>query len=189
LLVRRVRAAGLRVVPVPGPSAVAAAVSIAGLETGEFLFLGFLPAQAAARRRELERVRLLPCALVLYEAPHRVRECIDDLAQVLGGARELLIARELTKLFEQAHACALSEAGAWFDADANRLRGEFVLVVGPPPAPEDAGLAQAQRVLELLLAELPLKQAVKLCAEITGVKRNLLYERALEMKSAQDDEA
>jgi len=189
VLVRRVRAAGLRVVPVPGPSAVAAAVSVAGLQVGEFLFLGFLPAQAAARQRELERVRLLPCALVLYEAPHRVRECIDDLAQVLGSAREVLIARELTKLFEQVHACALSEAAAWFDADANRLRGEFVLVVGPPPAPEDAGMAQAQRVLALLLAELPLKQAVKLCAEITGVKRNLLYERALEMKSAQDDEA
>lgn len=189
LLVRRVREAGLRTIPVPGPSALAAALSVAGLEHGGFLFLGFLPPQAAARRRALEEVRRVPHALVLYEAPHRVRECIDDLAQVLGGARELLVARELTKLFEQVHACTLAEAGAWFDADANRLRGEFVLVVGAAPEQEDARQEQARRVLELLLAELPLKQAVRLCADITGVKRNALYARALELKSAQADSA
>ncbi|MCC7547216.1 MAG: 16S rRNA (cytidine(1402)-2'-O)-methyltransferase [Burkholderiales bacterium] len=185
LLVRRVRDAGLRVVPVPGPSALTAALSVAGLAQREFLFLGFLPPQAAARRRALEAVRGLACALVLYEAPHRVRECIGDLTDTLGGARELLVARELTKLFEQVHACPLAEAGAWFDADENRTRGEFVLVIGPPPTAQDGALDEALRVLRLLLAELPLRQAVKLCAEITGVKRNLLYERALELKSAE----
>lgn len=190
LLVRRVREAGLRVVPVPGPSALTAALSVAGLTGAGVLFLGFLPPQPSARRRALEAVRSLPYALVLYEAPHRVRECVDDLAQVLGGARELLVARELTKLFEQVHASTLAEAGAWFDADDNRLRGEFVLVVGAPPATaQEESLDEAMRVLGLLLGELPLKQAVKLCAEITGVKRNLLYERALQLKAADDESA
>ncbi len=185
VLVRRVREAGLRVVPVPGPSALTAALSVAGLTCQGVLFLGFLPSQPAARRRALESVRSLPYALVLYEAPHRVRECVDDLAQVLGGGRELLIARELTKLFEQVHAGKLADAAAWLDADDNRVRGEFVLVVGPPAAAaQEATLDEAMRVLGLLLAELPLKQAVKLCAGITGVNRNLLYERALQQKAA-----
>ncbi|MCW5620841.1 MAG: 16S rRNA (cytidine(1402)-2'-O)-methyltransferase [Burkholderiales bacterium] len=187
MLVRRVRAAGFPVVPVPGPSALAAAVSVAGLEPGTFLFLGFLPAQPAARRRRLEQVRALPFAVVLYEAPHRLRECIDDLAELLGGERELVIARELTKLFESVHVCMLGEAGDWIDADPNRRRGEFVLVIGPPPPCADPALDEAQRVLTLLLAEVPLKQAVRLCADITGVKRNLLYRQALALKSAQDD--
>ena len=182
LLVRRVQEAGLRVIPVPGASALAAAISVAGLQDGRFLFLGFAPPQAAARRALLEQVRSLPYALVLYESPHRVRETIADLAEVLGGERRLVVARELTKLFESVHALALGAAIAWLDADANRLKGEFVLVVDAAPAQVDAQAEQGERVLCLLLAELPLRQAVKLAAAISGAKRNALYQRALELK-------
>jgi 16S rRNA (cytidine1402-2'-O)-methyltransferase len=181
-LVRRVRQAGFAIVPVPGASAVTAAVSAAGLPAGRFLFYGFLPAQTGGRVRELEALREQAAALVFYEAPHRVRETLADLAQVLGGERELVIARELTKLFETIHACRLDEALAWLDADPNRSKGEFVLLVQGAPAPGDAQAEEGKRVLAVLLRELPLKQAVQLAAEITGAKRNALYERALELK-------
>jgi 16S rRNA (cytidine1402-2'-O)-methyltransferase len=186
LLVNRVRAAGARVVPVPGPSALAAALSVAGLEDGQFLFLGFLPAQRSARRSALEAVRTLPFALVVFEAPHRVRETVADLAALLAPQRRLTIARELTKLFESVHACALAEAEAWLDADADRLRGEFVLIVERDAAAPAASEQVGERVLDILLAELPLKQAVQLAARITGAKRNELYRRALAVKAGPD---
>lgn len=182
VLVRKVREAGLVVTPIPGPSALAAAVSVAGLDEGGFLFLGFLPSTGAARRKALERVAREPVALVLYEAPHRVRETVEDIAQTMGATRSLFIARELTKLFEQFHRCPAGEATAWLDADANRLRGEFVLIVDPAPGEDDVQAVEAERVLRLLIGALPLKQAVQLASEITGARRNLLYERALQIK-------
>jgi 16S rRNA (cytidine1402-2'-O)-methyltransferase len=182
LLVRRVRDSGARVVPVPGPSALTAALSVAGLRAHEFVFLGFLPAQAAARRRTLEPLRRLPYALVLYEAPHRVREALADLTEVLGAARSIVIARELTKVFETVHACALGEAGAWLDGDPDRQRGEFVLIVEGTAVREDAQADESERVLGVLLAELPVKQAAQLAAAITGARKNRLYQRALELR-------
>jgi len=182
-LVRRVRQAGFAVVPIPGASAVTAAVSAAGVPEGRFLFCGFLPAKSAARVRDLQALRTLSVALVFYEAPHRVRETIADLAAVLGGERQVIIARELTKLFETIHACSLDDALAWLDADPNRLKGEFVLVVQGAPMAGETQVEEGERVLALLLRELPLKQAVQLAAEITGTKRNALYARALELKS------
>src|SRR5690606_29590240 len=122
-VVAEVREAGHRVVPIPGPNAAIAALSASGVE-GPFLFIGFLPPKAGARRRALETWRNLTHTLVFYEAPHRVVECVEDLLMVLGPARTLIIARELTKLFETIHTCRLDEASAWFAADANRLRGE-----------------------------------------------------------------
>jgi 16S rRNA (cytidine1402-2'-O)-methyltransferase len=181
-LVRRVRQAGFAVVPVPGASAITAAMSAAGLLAARFLFCGFLPAQSGARMRELEALRDTRAALVIYEAPHRVRETLADLARVLGGQREVVIARELTKLFETIHTCRLAEAMAWLDADANRGKGEFVLVVEGAPESRDAQGEEGKRVLAVLLRELPLKQAVQLAAEITGAKRNALYDQALELK-------
>jgi 16S rRNA (cytidine1402-2'-O)-methyltransferase len=176
-----VRAAGYRVTPLPGPSALTAALSVAGLPDGPFLFAGFLPAKAAARRAAIEGLRALPAALVFYEAPHRIEAAVADLAALLEPARHLLIARELSKLFEQTVWLPLAEAPGWLAADPNRRRGEFVLVVSaPPPA---AGLdAGAERVLALLLDELPVKQAAKLAAAITGQAKNALYARALELK-------
>ena len=183
-LVRLARAAGSEVVPIPGASALAAALSVSGME-GPFAFLGFLPAKRLARRKMLEHWREFPHSLVLYEAPHRILECIADLADVLGGTREILIARELTKLFESIHTCRLADAGSWLVADANRQKGEFVLIVSGAPATE-ADDTEPRRVLEALLAELPLKTAVRLAAEITGAPRNALYAAALDLQRARE---
>ena len=133
----------------------------------------------------LEHWREFPHSLVLYEAPHRILECIADLADVLGGTREILIARELTKLFESIHTCRLADAGSWLVADANRQKGEFVLIVSGAPATE-ADDTEPRRVLEALLAELPLKTAVRLAAEITGAPRNALYAAALDLQRARE---
>lgn len=182
-LVAAARAAGMTVVPIPGASAVATALSVSGLES-PWLFVGFLPAKAAGRRRELERLRDLPYALVFYEAPHRIQETVQDLCALLGGERRILFARELTKRFEQLHACPLAEAADWLEADENHRRGEFVLVLDPPPVGEDDD-SEARRVLTLLLEELPVKQAAHLAARLTGARKNALYQIALEMKQEE----
>jgi 16S rRNA (cytidine1402-2'-O)-methyltransferase len=184
VLVGMAREAGLSVVPLPGACAAVTALSAAGFEQAHFLFYGFLPASGAQRRKVLETLRDQPAALVFYEAPHRVIESVQDMAATLGEARKVLIARELTKTFETLHRCPLGEAAAWLLDDPNRQRGEFVLLVeGAPDAPQAEVSEDAQRVLQLLLAELPLKQAVKLAADITGAKKNALYQLALELKS------
>ncbi len=174
---------GYTVVPVPGANAAIAAISAAGLSAQHFLFYGFLPARGTERRRELSALVDLPYALVFYEAPHRVADSVADLRAAFGDARRVVIARELTKMFESIHSCALGEAGAWFEADANHRKGEFVLVIeGRPATAAGEDHAQAQRVLEVLLSELPLKQAVALATKITGGKRNELYDAALALK-------
>jgi len=180
-LVTATRAAGYAVQPVPGANAAVAAVSASGFLSPHFLFYGFLPARSAARREALAGLAPLPYSLVFYEAPHRVAACMDDLLAVLGANRRVLIARELTKLFEETHVCALSEAAAWLSANEHRSKGEFVLVVEGAPASAPAA-ADLDRTLGALLDELPLKQAVALAVKITGGARNDLYERALVLK-------
>ena len=184
LLVQAVRAAGLRVIPVPGANAAIAALSAAGLAEPHFLFHGFLPNKSAARCTALESLRDQACTLVFYEAPHRIVECVADLCAVLGGERQIVLAREITKLFETIHACMLRDAEAWLMADSNRQRGEFVVLVsGAVPQP---GLpAEARRILETLLGELPLKQAVQLATQISGAGRNELYQLALQLKNPE----
>ncbi len=175
------REAGYTVSPLPGANAAAAAVSVSGFAAPHFLFYGFLPARGGARRTALAELATLPYTLVFYEAPHRVVESVADLAAAFGAGRRMLIARELTKLFEETHVCALGEAEAWFAADANRLKGEFVLVIeGVTEAKPEA--VDADKTLVALLDELPLKQAVALAVKITGGSRNVLYERALVLK-------
>ena len=181
--VAAVRAAGFDVIPVPGPNAAIAALSASGLTDPHFLFYGFLPAKEMARRKAIAELKPLPCALVFHEAPHRIEENVADLAEVLESQRNLVIARELTKLYESIASLPLAEAPAWLAADADRRRGEFVLAVSAPP-PAEGVPAEAARVLEVLLAELPLKQAVKLAAEIGGASKNALYDLALEKKRA-----
>lgn len=183
--VAAVRAAGFEVVPVPGPNAAIAALSVSGMAEPHFLFYGFLPSKPVARRKAIEELKPLPCALVFYEAPHRIVEAIDDLAACLEPQRTLVVARELTKVYESIVSLPLADAPAWLAADENRQRGEFVLVVSAP-APAAGIPAEAGRVLHLLLEELPLKQAVKLAAEITGAPKNALYDHALELKGAAD---
>ena len=187
-LVAAVRAAGYAVSPIPGASAAVAAVSASGFAAPHFLFYGFLPARSSARRTELEALAALPHTLVFYEAPHRVAECVADLAQVLGGARRLLIARELTKLFEECEICALHDAPAWLTAHPHRGKGEFALVVeGAGELSTVAMDADADKTLSALLDELPLKQAVALAVKITGGNRNALYQRALALKNEPAD--
>jgi 16S rRNA (cytidine1402-2'-O)-methyltransferase len=178
--------AGFRVTPVPGANAAVTALSAAGLTAPHFLFYGFLPTRAAERKRELAALRGLPYALVFYEAPHRIADCIADLHAVFGDARRIVIARELTKMFETIHACPLAEATAWIEGSADRRKGEFVLILeGQPVLRSGEDQARAQQVLETLLAELPLKQAVALATKITGGKRNELYDLALKLKGDQ----
>jgi len=182
-LVAAVREAGYRVVPLPGPSALTAAMSVAGFRAGPFLFYGFLPSRAKARREALHVLREARSAIVFYEAPHRVRAMISALVSLFDGERRMLIARELTKIFETIVVCRLSEALSWLDADANRERGEFVIAIEAPAEPATASpTIDLERTLTLLLSALPLKQAVRLAAQITGAPRNAIYQRALELK-------
>lgn len=184
-LVRQARAAGVRVVPIPGACALVAALSAAGLPSDRFIFEGFLPAKMAGRRTRLEMLREEPRTLIFYEAPHRILECIEDLCAIFGGERLAVLGRELTKTFETLKGLPLGELREWVAADSNQQRGECVLLVAGWEAPQgdDQLSVEALRVLDLLLAELPLKRAAALAAEITGVRKNLLYQAALERQT------
>jgi len=185
VLVEAVRAAGFRVIPVPGASAAVAALSASGLSAPHFLFYGFLPNKSGARRTALQALAEHPYTLVFYEAPHRILECVEDLQAVLGNEREIVFAREITKLFESIYRCRLGEALAWLNSDPNNQRGEFVLLVSGAPQETGAIDAEAERILKLLLKDLPLKQAVQLAAQITGTGRNELYQHALSLKTPE----
>ncbi|HET9668194.1 MAG TPA: 16S rRNA (cytidine(1402)-2'-O)-methyltransferase [Casimicrobiaceae bacterium] len=181
-LARAAREAGHRVVPIPGASALAAAVSVAGLVAERFAFIGFLPSQAKARRECLATIGSWPVALVFYEAPHRIAATIAELAGALDAGRTITMAREITKTFESIVTMPLREAGSWLAADANRTRGEFVLVVDAPlPSDVESASPEAVRVLARLLDELPPARAARVAADLTGVGRDLLYRRALEL--------
>jgi len=187
VVVDLVRKAGVKVVPVPGVSAVIAALSASGIVQNGFLFHGFLPASGAARRKVLETLKTQTVTLVIYEAPHRIVDSIADMFAVLGGERRITFARELTKTFETIYSCTLSDAVAWLEADINQQRGEFVLLIEAAAIKDAAEMPEeAVRVLKLLLAELPLKQAVKLATEITHEKKNVLYEFALQLKQQSE---
>jgi 16S rRNA (cytidine1402-2'-O)-methyltransferase len=177
LLVAAAHRAGVRVVPVPGASAAIAAYSASGFVADRFLFAGFLPPRPAARRKALEALDL-PWPLIFYEAPHRVRETVADLLARFGGEREIVVARELTKKFEEVARMPLAQAPAWLAAGSHRQQGEFVLVLGPGAAPA-VELAGAERVLAALLESLPPGEAARLAARITGAPRNALYKKAL----------
>ena len=179
-VVAAVRAAGGRVIPIPGASALTAAISVCGLDAKHFLFYGFLPAKSGERRATLAALATLPYTLGFYEAPHRIVETVADLVDIFGLERELVFARELTKTFEQIHACRLEDASAWLQDDTQRQRGEFVLLLSGAPAQTESG--EGERVLRLLLPSLPVSQAVKLAAQISGVKKNALYELALHIQ-------
>lgn len=178
LLVAEAHRAGLRVSPLPGPSAAAAAFSAAGFPADRYLFAGFLPAAPAARRKALEDLDLA-FPLVLYEAPHRIAETLEDLLRRFGGEREIVIARELTKKFEEVARVRLAEAAAWLGAQPHRAQGEFALVLAPGK-PAGRGEKDAERTLNVLLEALAPSDAARLAARITGVPKRLLYRKALE---------
>ncbi|MCR5866182.1 MULTISPECIES: 16S rRNA (cytidine(1402)-2'-O)-methyltransferase [Aquincola] len=186
-LVAAVQAAGLRTMPLPGASSALAALSVAGdADSRGFAFAGFLPTKAGERRTALQALLAQPLSQVLFEAPHRIEALLRELAEA-APARRVTLGRELTKQFETVATMPAAELPGWLAADANRQRGEFVLVVHAPPAAsgaeDDAALPpEAERVLGLLLAELPLKQAVSLAAAVSGAPRNALYQRALALR-------
>jgi 16S rRNA (cytidine1402-2'-O)-methyltransferase len=182
-LVAAVRAAGLRVLPLPGASSITTALSAAGVtDDSGFVFAGFLPTKATERAHAVQTLAAEPRAVVLLEAPHRIEALAGALAVL--GERPVTVARELTKQFEEIDTVAAQALPAWLAAAPQRQRGEFVVVLHAAPVAGDAG--EDQRVLQLLLAELPLKTAVKLAAEITGTARNTLYDAALMLKKSAD---
>lgn len=183
-LVRAARAAGHRVVPIPGANALATAVSAAGLAAERFVFIGFLPTQAKARRECLATIAQWPVALVFYEAPHRVTETVDALMLALDPQRTLVVARELTKRFETIASMPLADAAAWLAADANRTRGELVLIVDAPVQPAATSF-DTDRLLAALLDELPPSRAARVAAAASGAPRDALYARALALQARQ----
>ena len=181
-VVAAVREAGYTVVPLPGPNAAVTAMSASGFDADRFLFCGFLPARAAERRRVLAGLAAQTATLVFYEAPHRVADSVADICAAFGGDRDIVIARELTKIHETVHRCRLGAAVDWLQADDNRRRGEFVLVVAGATEVQQDDEAHVESVLKILLGELPLKQAVALAVKLTGGNRSALYQRALTLK-------
>ena len=187
IVVQRVREGGYRVVPVPGANAAICALSAAGIMNPHFLFYGFLPTKSGLRKRELTALKSHPYTLIFYEAPHRILECIADMIDIFGAQREITLARELTKLFETIHSGTLADALSWLQADTNQQKGEFVLLLSGAETLDKSEISdQAQHTLTCLLVELPLKQAVKLTAEITGENKNALYQLALDLKTGGD---
>ncbi len=188
-LVRAAAAAGIEVVTIPGPCAAVAALSIGGLPTDRFCFEGFLPSRGSARRARLTALAVEPRTLVFYESPHRVIETLEDCAAAFGAERPAVVARELTKLHETTYRGTLGELCARGAADADVARGEIVLLVGGAPVREDGGGEDGHggdldRVLAVLMPELPLKQAAGLAAKLTGARDNEAYKRALRLKEA-----
>ena len=180
-IVDAIRQAGLRVIPLPGASAAVTALSASGLVNDRFYFAGFLPAKAKQRETALAALRSIAATLVFYEAPHRIEESVEALAQAFEPTRQIVFARELTKLFEEIHRCPLSEALAWLKGGPDRQRGEFVLLVEGAPASDDQ-TEEATRILRILLEDCSVSQAAALAAKITGQKKNALYQQALAMQ-------
>lgn len=191
-VVAAVHAASLKVVPIPGASAVVAAVSASGEGEGGFLFHGFLPTKTGDRKRALAALYPLGYPIVLYESPHRIVESMTDIAAVFGASREVVICREITKKFETIKRVLLADAVAWLESDSNQQRGEFVLVLTKPnqDAAIEAKTAEAatlERTLRILLAELPVKQAVAMAVQLTSEKKNTVYELALKIRDELSD--
>ena len=186
-LTRAAHDAGIRVAPVPGPCAAIAALSAAGLPTDRFVFEGFLPAKSGQRRARLAELAGETRTLVFYEAPHRIAECLGDMAHVLGEGRLAALGRELTKTFETVRRLPLGEMRVWVEGDPNQQKGEIVLVVeGATVAPDAEGDLKTDELLGRLLGYLSVRQAAQLAAELTGGKKNRLYERALALHAARE---
>ncbi|WP_238942460.1 16S rRNA (cytidine(1402)-2'-O)-methyltransferase [Marinobacter sediminum] len=185
VLVREARSRGLKVSPIPGACALVAALSAAGLPTDRFLFVGFLPAKRSGRRAALEQQVRETATLVFYESPHRILDAVSDIASVFGEEREIVLGRELTKTFETFYSGSVAEVLAALEADPHGTKGEFVVMIHgaePVTTDEDAGALDIDRLLKLLLPELPVKKVAKLVAELSGRPKNELYQRALELK-------
>lgn len=181
-LVQAAHKAGIPVIPVPGPAAITAALSVAGLPTDRFIYEGFLPTKQAARLRRLGELSREERTMVFYESPHRLRACLRDMIDCFGGERQAVIAKELTKLHETVCKDSLLNLLAWLAEDDRRLKGEFVLIIAGCGLEDGVSQEEAERVLQLLMKQMPLKQAVAAAAEILGESKNRLYQLALGIK-------
>ncbi len=181
-IVRHLRKKGLSVVPVPGACAAIAALSVAGLPTDRFSFEGFLPSKSGARQSKLADLANEPRTMVFYDAPRRAIDTVEDIFTVLGGERQIVIARELTKTFETIHANSAENILAWLKEDPNQLKGEMVLIIEGAKIDPNAIPDEAIKTLKLLLGEMKPKKACAIAAEIHGVKKNALYQVALDLK-------
>jgi len=181
-LVKAAIDAGIKVSPVPGASALIAALSASGLPSDAFIFEGFLPNKSAGRLKKLEALADESRTLIFYEAPHRIIDCLEDMQQIFGAERVAVVARELTKTFETIKKDSLENLLSWIKADSNQQRGEFVLLIQGQEKAATTVNAEAERILDILLQELPLKQASQLAARITGIKKNTLYQIGLNKK-------
>lgn len=187
-LVVRARALGVPVIPVPGACALTAAISVSGLPSDRFAFEGFPPHKQSARLQLFESLALETRTLVFYESPHRILDCVQNMKQAFGADRQAVIGRELTKTWETIHGDTLAGLCEWLQADDNNRRGEFVVIVkGADKKPEADISPDAEKTLLILMRDLPLKQAAALAAEISGIKKNLLYKRALALSSASSE--
>lgn len=184
VLVRAAREAGLQVCPIPGPSAITAALSAAGLPTDQFVFAGFLPAKSKARRQRLQELKAMGCTAVVFESTHRILGALEDIVAGLGAKQKVVLARELTKRFETFLYGDADAVMAQLTEDPDQQRGEFVVLLGFEKAEEDRS-PQLRHSLEVLLQELPLKQAASLAAKINGVAKNEAYQLALTIKGAE----
>ena len=184
-LVAAAHAAGVRVCPVPGPCSLIAALSVAGIATDRFTFIGYLPAKPAARRESLVSLAGSGETLVMYETPHRIRDTLSDLCECFGASRGMTICRELTKQFETLRKGRIDEIASFVDTDANQQKGEFVLVIEGAPA-DVTTETEMSRVLRILLPLMPLRTAAAVAAELLGESKNSLYHLALKLKDDQD---
>jgi 16S rRNA (cytidine1402-2'-O)-methyltransferase len=179
--------AGCDVRAIPGPSAITAALAVAGLPTDRFCFEGFLPTRSSERRTRLEAVAADPRTLVFFEAPHRIEECLVDLAAVFGAERRAAVARELTKAFETTYRGTLAELAEKAKTEPNFARGEITIVVQGAPASENkAESLQLEKVVGLLVKELPPSRAAALAAQLTGARRNEAYALAMRLAKTED---
>ncbi|QTR50490.1 16S rRNA (cytidine(1402)-2'-O)-methyltransferase [Candidatus Thiothrix anitrata] len=188
-LVNALGAAGCKIVPVPGASALIAALSVAGLPTDRFAFEGFLPAKSVSRRKLLTGLEAESRTLVFYESSHRIADLLEDMIAVFGGERQIVVLRELTKLYESIYRGTATEILQHMAADSDRSRGEFVVVVAGKVCDESAdalAVLNADKVLAVLLEVLPVKQAAAVAARLTGLPKNQLYRQALEQQDATD---
>ncbi|USE34888.1 16S rRNA (cytidine(1402)-2'-O)-methyltransferase [Endozoicomonas sp. SCSIO W0465] len=185
-LVRLVRDAGFRVVPIPGACAFVAALSVSGLPTDRFYFEGFLPAKGAGRRKRIEALAVFSSTWGVYESPHRIMELLDDLGAVLGGDRYIALAREITKTFETVMAGTVAEIQVALQSDVNQQRGEFVVLVEGYKEPEHAEISpEIEKMLQRLLQDLPIKKAAAIVADLTGLRKKDLYDLGLGMKNGE----
>ncbi|MFZ6773839.1 16S rRNA (cytidine(1402)-2'-O)-methyltransferase [Undibacterium sp. SXout7W] len=181
-IVDAIKRAGLPVSPLPGASAAISALSASGLIHDQFYFVGFLPAKAGQRDSALRSLQHVSATLIFYEAPHRIVDSVQALLDIFGSDRQIVLAREVTKLFEEIHRCPLKDAPAWLQSDAHREKGEYVILLDAAPESAADQDLEARRVLSILLEECSVKQATALAAQLTGQKKNALYQLALEMK-------